>query len=415
MGEAPIPTILDEPCLSRFDFSNMPLAPKPGTAKSPRRICFVTGTRAEFGLMHSTLSAIANQPSLQLQIIVTGMHLDRRRGYSIDSIREEGWKIDRVVPWRGGNSQTPSANARATGHAIADISAALDKLRSDIVLVVGDRVEAFAAASAAHISGRAVAHVHGGDRAAGQVDDALRHAISKLAHVHFPATLASQHRLLRMGEDRWRIVRAGAPGIDGIHEQAASREMIAKQFPQITPRRFALLVLHPACSDPAIEKKRATPIAKTLAESPVSQVVIVHPNNDPGSAGIAAAWNQLRSTNQMIVCRDLPRGNFLGLLRDATVLLGNSSSGIIEAASFGTPVIDIGPRQKGREHGGNVAHVEYDPSALRRELNRIWNGGSPLRFPRRNIYGGRGAGRSIAAHMARVPISERLLHKLIAY
>ena len=151
------------------------------------------------------------------------MHLDRSRGYSLDAIRRAGWDVDRVVPWNPKRSITASGTARATGDAISGLARAFDELGSDVVLVVGDRVEAFAAAAAGHIGGRVVAHVHGGDRAAGQVDDSLRHAITKLAHVHFPATPASAERILRLGEDRWRIHRVGAPGIDGIRAGSGRR------------------------------------------------------------------------------------------------------------------------------------------------------------------------------------------------
>src|SRR6185437_6526184 len=164
--------------------------------KNPqRRVCYVTGTRAEFGLMQSTLRAIVHHPLLQLQLIVTGMHLDRSRGRSVDAIRRE-WKFDAIVPWpRGSGDET--ANAIATGKATAHMAALFEKLNTDVVLVAGDRVEPFAAATAGHLSGRLVAHVHGGDRALGLVDDSLRHAITKLAHVHFPATKLSADRIER--------------------------------------------------------------------------------------------------------------------------------------------------------------------------------------------------------------------------
>ena len=157
-----------------------------------RNICFVTGTRAEFGLMRSVLKSIQKISNLKLQIVATGMHLDRAHGRTIDQIRREGWKVDRAVDWKSGLS--PGATAAATGRAIAGLAKTYSELKSDVALVVGDRVEAFAAAAAAHVSGVAVAHVHGGDRAAGQIDDSLRHAITKLAHVHFPATKTSEER-----------------------------------------------------------------------------------------------------------------------------------------------------------------------------------------------------------------------------
>src|SRR6478735_11398044 len=192
-----------------------------------RRICFVTGTRAEFGLMATTLRAIRDHPRLQLQIVVTGMHLSRAHGRSKASIEAERWKIDRTVPWPE-DKHDPSATAKHTGAAMARLADVFGSLDSDLILIVGDRVEAFAAAAAGHIGARAVAHVHGGDRALGQVDDALRHAITKLAHVHFPATPASAERIAKLGEDAWRIHLVGAPGIDGIRRESASERELKR-------------------------------------------------------------------------------------------------------------------------------------------------------------------------------------------
>lgn len=383
-----------------------------------RKVCFVTGTRAEWGLMHSVLSAIRDHPRLSLQIVVTGMHLDPAHGRTVDDVAREGWRIDRTVPWEPNSGRDRATNARNTGRAIAGLADAFAELRSEIVLVVGDRVEAFAAAAAGHLGGLAVAHVHGGDRAAGQTDDSLRHAISKLAHVHFPATRQSAQRLYALGEERRRIFRAGSPGIDGIVEAAAGRAAIQDRIGPLTPRRFALLVLHPADTDDALEGRRAKTVLAAVKSVPFEQVMIVHPNNDPGSGGIARAWEGLsarENTGRFRVERNVPRPVFLGLLRDAAVLVGNSSSGIIEAASFRTPVIDIGPRQRGRERGRNVVNVPYQQSAIRQALRTIWNQGAPRRARSGNVYGGDGAGRAIAATVATLRIDDRLLRKLIRY
>jgi UDP-N-acetylglucosamine 2-epimerase (non-hydrolysing)/GDP/UDP-N,N'-diacetylbacillosamine 2-epimerase (hydrolysing) len=323
--------------------------------------------------------------------------------------------VDRVVPWGEALSRTPSGTARATGAAMAALARSFDELDADVVLVVGDRVEPFAAAAAGHLSGRVVAHVHGGDRAAGQADDSLRHAITKLAHVHFPATPQSEARLLKLGEDRWRIHRVGSPGIDGIRADAAARTAVHDAVGSLTPRRYALLVLHPVDADERAEFRRARLVANAVSAVPYRQVVVIHPNNDPGSGGIVRAWEGLSENGPFIVHRDLPRPTFLGLLRDAAVLVGNSSSGIIEAASFGTPVVDVGPRQRGREHGGNVVHVPYRAADITRALHAAWNGGSPLRSRGRNPYGGSGTGRRIAQILAGLDVDDRLLRKLIAY
>jgi len=351
--------------------------------------------------MKSTLLALVDHPQLQLQIIVTGMHLSAKHGRTVQSIRDEGWTVDATVPWVAvGESQ----NAVQTGRAMGGIAAAMDRLNTDIVLVVGDRVEAFAAAAAGHVGGRIVAHIHGGDRALGQVDDSLRHAITKLAHLHFPATVASKQRILKLGEDAWRVHRVGSPGIDGIAGQAGPSEMAG---------RFALVVLHPTDTDEAAEQRRAGLLLKCVRRIGFDRIVIVYPNNDPGYAGIIRCWESL--AGDAIVFRDVPRPRFLGLVRDAAMLIGNSSSGIIEAASFGTPVVDVGPRQMGREHSDNLVHVSFSKNEIDRALRKIWNGGKPLRFPKRNAYGGDGAGRRITEILAKVKIDVKLRRKLIAY
>lgn len=379
--------------------------PNPGP-RTPTRICFATGSRAEFGLMHSTLRTISAHHSLRLQLLVTGMHLDRRLGHSIDLIRTEGWKIDAAIPWP--RSATPTATAASTGRAIARMAHAFDRLKTDIILIVGDRVEAFAAASAAHISGRIVAHVHGGDRALGQVDDALRHAITKLAHVHFPATRQSADRIARLGEDPWRIHLVGSPGLDDIHT------LDTPCPPSLTPRRYALLILHPADPDDQLEYRRADMILQAVQSIGFRQIVIIHPNNDPGAGGILRRWRQIPPALHCLL-PNAPRPLFLCLLRHAALLVGNSSSGIIEAASFQTPVLDIGPRQHGRQHGANVTHVDYNPAAITRALQSLWNNGRPRRAPGANVYGSGHTGRKIADILGRLQPNERLRHKLINY
>ena len=325
-----------------------------------RNICFVTGTRAEFGLMRRNTSN-----NLQADLAI------------------------------------------ATGSAMAGLAKTFDRLQSDIVLVVGDRVEAFAAASAAYLSGRIVAHVHGGDRAAGQVDDTLRHAITKLSHIHFPATIQSARRIARLGEDQWRIHRVGSPGVESITSDAAPRRR--------SNERFALLVSHPQEANERIEARNARMVYTAVEGIPFDRMVIVYPNNDPGSRGIIRQWDRLASQPRLTLHRSVPRDVFLGLLRDAVVLIGNSSSGIIEAASFGTPVVDIGSRQLGRERSQNVTNVPYRQADIAAALDRIWNHGHPRRTRVNNIYSAPNTSHHIARILATAPLDQRLSRKLIAY
>ncbi len=380
-----------------------------------RTICFVTGTRAEFGLMRSTLAAIKAHPSLKLQIIATGMHLDRLHGDGLAAIRAAGFTVDRTVDWSGHSGRHPAQHAANTGHAMAQLARTFAELRPDIVLVVGDRVEAFAAASAAHLCGHLLAHVHGGDRAAGQADDSLRHAITKLAHIHFPATAQSARRLLRLGEDRWRIYRCGSPGVDGIKSAAAKWADLREKFSGLHKHRFALAVLHPADADADLEARRMRSLLRAALSSPIQHLVAIHPNNDPGSAGIRRTLDEMHGDPRLLIERDIERGLFLALMRDAAYMIGNSSSALLEAGSFHTFAIDVGPRQLGRERGRNVITSDYGEIKLQRAISQLWDGQSFRRSPAKCVYGASGAGRRIASALARVPVTNRLLRKLVTY
>src|SRR5258705_6989898 len=270
-----------------------------------RRICFVTGSRAEFGLMQSTLRAIQSHPKLKLQIIATGMHLDPAHGKPLSNICEADFAIDVTIPWSP-SSQSAVSTAAATGQAIAALAEAFKKLKPDIVLVVGDRVEAFAAASAAHISQIPIAHIHGGDRALGQIDDSLRHAISKLSHIHFPATRQSAQRLLKLGEDKFRIHSVGSPGLDNILETAADSGDVSG--------RFALIMFHPTSPDVHSEESVAGEILSAVLGADFERMVIFQPNNDPGCQGIRRAWEKNRANPRIKLLDGLARNLFLGLL-----------------------------------------------------------------------------------------------------
>ena len=379
-------------------------------ATQRRRVCFVTGTRAEFGLMRSVLRAIGADRRLSLQIVATGMHLSRSHGYTLQTLRDEGWDVSAVVPWTGDV-------AVATGRAVVGLTQAFERLSTEVVLVAGDRVEAFAGATAGHLSGRVVAHVHGGDRAMGQVDDTLRHAITKLSHVHFPATRRSAQRLIKLGEQRERIFECGSPGVDGITQAAATMTGVRRVISGLKSRAFALVLLHPTLHDDADEYAHAMTLMNAVLSFDFDQVVVVYPNNDPGCDGIIRAWDALaeRTDGRITFLRNATRDVFLGLLREAAVLVGNSSAGIIEAGSFSTPVIDIGLRQFGRERSREVIHVDMNEAAIRRAMRRVWRGGDVARTSGKNVYGGDGTGRKIANTLAQLTIDRSLLRKIIAY
>ncbi len=365
-----------------------------------RRVCYVTGTRAEFGLMKSTLRAIRESSALALQLVVTGMHLSRSHGRTVEQVRREGWPIDATVPWR--QSASKDELAIAVGEATSRMARAFAKLDPDVVLVCGDRVEPFAAASAAHIAGRVVAHVHGGDRALGQVDDALRHAISKLSHLHFCATEQSRRRLFAMGEDGFRIHRVGTPGVDGIRELAAGHPHAPVA---------GVIAVHPESTDDELEFRRTRLLLKSTVPAVGGPVVIVHPNNDPGWRGVARAMAGWDGRDGVRIFRDLPREQFLGLLADTRVLVGNSSAGILEAASLGVRVVNVGDRQKGRERSANVVDVPWSAEAIARAVRRAVKS----KYVGRNVYGGGNTGQRVAEILSDVVLDEKMRRKLIRY
>ncbi len=365
-----------------------------------RRICYVTGTRAEFGLMRSALKAIRSRSGLELQLIVTGMHLSHEHGRSIRQVRRAGFEIDAKIRWYDTSDKSELAEEAAIAQ--VKMARAFADLNPDIVLVCGDRVEAFAAAAAAHLGGRLVAHVHGGDRALGQIDDALRHAISKLSHIHLCATQESKERLFAMGEDDWRIHCVGTPGLDRIVELSQKKPCDPID---------ALVLLHPDSSDPVEQLIRGKMLLEVIGGKSIGSVVIVYPNNDPGWQSIAGLLDTIQPTANVKLAKDLPRAEFLGLLANAKVLIGNSSSGIIEAASLGTPVVNIGDRQLGRQRSENVIDVPW----VRDEIESAVKKAMRSRFTGKNVYGGGNAGERIAKILADVSLKGRIRQKLIRY
>jgi UDP-hydrolysing UDP-N-acetyl-D-glucosamine 2-epimerase len=305
-------------------------------------------------------------------------------------------------------SDDPGDQAIGLGRGIAGIARFLAEHDTDIVLVLGDRIEAFAGAAAAYTSGRIVAHSHGGDVAPGDLDDSLRHSITKLAHIHLPASEDAARRIIRMGEDRDRVHVVGAPGLDRLFELRANR----------VPRRngTALVVQHATGRSRARESRTMTSILRCVRSLGLDATVI-YPNSDRGHSGIIEAIDRAGDgfpRGRFSVRRSLPRDEYLGLLLSARVLVGNSSSGIIEAGAAGTPAVNIGRRQQGRlRNGGHVIDCDESAAGIRAGLERALRvrPGRPGPCP----YGTGGAGRRIAEILAKVPLRADLYTKLIAY
>jgi UDP-hydrolysing UDP-N-acetyl-D-glucosamine 2-epimerase len=324
--------------------------------RTPRlRVAVVTGSRAEFGLLVPVIRGIRAHKRLDLQVIAAGSHF-LAPARTIREV-EAAFPVAARVPMQRPGHKTRLDDARATARGIDGFARAFARLKPDWVVVLGDRIEAFAAASAAAIAGIAVAHIHGGDRAEGIADESMRHAITKMAHLHLAATKQSGDRIVRMGERAEHVHVVGSPAIDGLRAIKQMRSAEARRLGD--PRTVVLL--HPSGLPDAEECRLADAVARAIRGTCSSPVLILSPNHDAGRDHVVAAFSQPEPSWSY---RDhLPRTEFVSLLKRMAiayphgVLVGNSSAGLIEAGAIGLPVVNIGPRQGGRERPGNVLDV----------------------------------------------------------
>lgn len=375
-----------------------------------RRICYVTGTRADFGLMQATLSEIQRQKDLELSIVVTGTHLSALHGETVNEITAAGLSVSARVEVTLTDS-TGAAMARNIGVMLSGFVDAFESLQPDVVLLLGDRGEMIAGALAAIHLNIPVAHIHGGERS-GTVDEPIRHAISKLSHIHFTASEDARERLIRMGERPANVFVTGAPGLDNIEDIATvPRATLFTNMEFDFSRRAALFVFHPVLQE-AGEAGRHAGSAILALLSQNLQVVALMPNSDVGSELVRRALENFIGHPDVRVVTHLTRPHFISWMAAADVMIGNSSSGIIEAATFGTPVVNIGIRQNLRQRNLNVADVKPELAVIEAAIRTALAGG---RFQSRNCYGDGRAGRRIADYLARLPLPPVLLRKCNAY
>lgn len=383
-----------------------------GNVTKLRRIAVITGTRAEYGLLRSTMMALKTHLNIELQLVVTGSHLVPRFGHTVDEIIADGWQINACVPMQHGDDG-PLDQTEGLARGTAGIANFLHGSKTDIVVVLGDRIEALAGALAAITTGRVLAHIHGGDLAAGDFDDAIRHSITKLAHLHFPATAESSRRIVRMGEPEGRVFLVGAPGLDDIHRLIPSR---ARDSNSHEGRKQALVLQHPCGRNRQTEYKVMDTIL-AAAQAEHLDVTCLYPNTDRGHQGILDAidaYSLGAKNGEFRVVPTMPRDEFLLAMHDTDVLVGNSSSGIIEAASIGTPAVNVGLRQAGRQVSGNaVIHCAESLSSIRAAIQRALR--KRKTSHKSTPYGDGRAGERIAKTLARIPLDDSLRRKLNAY
>lgn len=322
-----------------------------------RTIDVVTTSRADYGILQPVLRRIQSDPALRLGVIVSGSHLSPLFGSTVTAIEQDGFNIaDRIEVL--GSSDTPEETAAAMGRGVTGFGRHFARSRPDLLVVLGDRFEMHAAALAALPFRIPVAHIHGGELTAGAFDDALRHSMTKLSHLHFVSTEQARRRVLQLGEEPWRITVSGAPSLDNVRQvRLRRRDEIQAETGLRVPDRFLLVTFHPATLDSLDPAEQASVLFDALARCDLPAIVTM-PNADPGGRAVRAVVEQrATSTPALQVAENLGTEQYFSLMALASAMVGNSSSGIIEAASFALPVVNVGSRQDGRQRPDNVIDV----------------------------------------------------------
>ena len=330
-----------------------------------RKIGVVTTSRADYGIYNPVLKLIKADPDLRLHLYVSGMHLSPEFGFTVKEIEADGYEIeDRIETLL--SSDSPEGISKSMGLALIGFSQAFAHSDIDMLVVLGDRFEMHAAALAALPFKIPVAHIHGGEITRGAIDDALRHSITKLSHVHFVATKTFANRIIQLGEEPWRVTVTGAPSLDNLQllDLLDREELLEKFGLEIKPDPFLLVTFHPVTLEYENTEWQTKELLAAL-ENIGLPCIFTMPNADTHGRVIRRLISEFVDSHpKSQAIENLGTQGYFSLMRLASAMIGNSSSGMVEAASFELPVVNIGTRQMGREGGKNVINVEYSRQAV---------------------------------------------------
>lgn len=338
-----------------------------------RKICIVTGSRAEYGILYWLIRELSEDASVHLQLIATGMHLMPEFGSTYRVIEADGFAIDRKIEMMV-SSDTPTGMAKSVGLGVLGFADAFESLAPDAVVVLGDRFEMLAVAQAAFIAGYPVAHISGGEVTEGAIDDSIRHAITKLSRYHFVAAERYRERVVQLGEQPERVFNVGDPGLDNIVRlNLLDRTSLCGQVGLDAARRFFLATYHPVTlgSEPAESSMQA--LFDALEGRSDHQVLITKPNADAGGRMLSQMVDNYAHDNpgRVIATTSLGQLRYLSAMKHCTAVVGNSSSGIVEAPAMLRPTVNIGPRQDGRLRAASIVDCPADSVLIRAALDRV--------------------------------------------
>lgn len=340
-----------------------------------RKISVVTGSRAEYGILRNIMDAIKSDSELQLQVIATNQHLSKLQGETYKEIERDGFTIDYKV-YMADDEASDNANstAKSISRGVSGFADAFDALHPDLLLILGDRYEMLAVASTALIYKIPIAHLHGGEITEGAFDDAIRHAISKMSHLHFTSTEAYRNRVIQLGEQPERVFNVGALGVENVmkNEFMTKEEIESSLNFKLTDKCF-LCTYHPVTLSNMSSEIQVLNLLEALDNYKDYRIIFTYSNSDTNSQIIIKRIQKYvdRNADRCMFIPSLGQRRYFSALKHMTAVLGNSSSGIIEVPSFGIPTLDIGDRQKGRIAADSVIHCGYTVEEIKDGLEKV--------------------------------------------
>ncbi|MEA2946264.1 MAG: hypothetical protein QOI40_1594 [Alphaproteobacteria bacterium] len=383
-----------------------------------KKVCVVVGSRANYSSIKSAMQAIKEHPKLQLQLVCVASALLDRYGKVVNLIERDGFVID-VKLHILVEGETPATMVKSTGMGLIELSSAFERLQPDVVVTVGDRFETMATTLAAAYMNIPVAHTMGGE-VSGTIDESIRHAVTKFAHIHFPASREAAERIIKLGEPPETVFRVGCPRIDLVADVLKSDKQGMNQdifefgvgSNVDLSKPFLMVSQHPVTTEYGEGEKQIGATLEAVRRSGLPAIVL-WPNADAGSEDIARGmrkWRERGFADNMHFFKNLPTESYIKLMGRTACLVGNSSSGIREGAFIGTPVVNVGSRQTARERGSNVLDAAHERSVIADAIEAQRGHG---RYPMQDIYGDGTAGRKIANVLA--SLGPTSVQKLITY
>lgn len=340
-----------------------------------KKICVVTGSRADYGLLRPVMKKIRQRKDLRLQIIATGMHMDERCNLTYRDIERDGFYIEEKIEMNLA-TDTTTGICRSMGLEMIGISDAYRRLQPDMIILLGDRYEIFIAASAAMIENIPIAHIHGGEITQGAVDDCMRHAITKMSYLHFTSTEEYRNRVIQLGEQPDRVFCVGALGIENIKEMSLlTRQELEEQLGMALHSPLALITFHPVTLEGKQQPAQIQCLLDALDSFPELFLLFTRSNSDAGGSAVHRMIEEyVEKKEHAAAFTSLGSLKYLSLMKQAAVVIGNSSSGIIEAPYFCVPTVDIGSRQEGRIKPKSVIHCGTAENSIQNAIHRALHG-----------------------------------------